>query len=609
MSIETIPFRHMESAVIHTDEVEPAGVEEIRVIQRLLLMYEMAQREKSRWTRSWETSYKFYMGQHWGDRPDWKASPVLNHIFSVIETMVPILTDNRPKVDILPRTPDYAEYSTIMQRMMDWLWGQLEMDNVTVEVTKNTLLFGKGFYYIYWDSEAGDIRIESVDPQLMFPDPWATTTRNTRFLIHADLMSHNDIADQFGQEAAKKAQRGARLIPDPNAFKKDFAHRDSQNITTGYEYPQTSGGALSRAVPWVKSDLQGGTDEDDMIQVLQYWIRDNDLITDDLKDPNSGKILRFPDGAKAAVQRKKFPNGRHIVLAGNRIIHDEENPFEHGRWPYVEQNCHIVPGEFWPVSAVQNLISPQMGLNKTMGQIVDNKNLMGSAQWLVDKNSGVKRHQLTGQPGIVIFSNPGARVERLTPPALPSYVIQAVSMYREALDNISGVFDVTQGRKPGGITAGVAIEQLQEAAQTRLRLLVRNLEGAHRQIGYHEIALAQQFYEEARQIRITDPETGEFRFEEVTPEMLKAQWEVQVAAGSTLPRSREARQREALALHERGLFDEQAVLEWIEHPQAEKLLARLKANQDRELELALATGGQGGTVGGAQGGGTVLPAG
>ncbi len=87
--------------------------------------------------------------------------------------------------------------------------------------------------------------------------------------------------------------------------------------------------------------------------------------------------------------------------------------------------------------------------------------------------------------------------------------------------------------------------------------------------------------------------------------MIKGQWDLDVVAGSTLPRSRDARQRTAVELYKLKLFDKEQALRWMELPGTEKLLLRLKEEEQRRTELLLEgvdLEGGGGGAGGGPGG-------
>jgi len=154
-----------------------------------------------------------------------------------------------------------------------------------------------------------------------------------------------------------------------------------------------------------------------------------------------------------------------------------------------------------------------------------------------------------------------------------------------------------------GITAGVAIEQLQEAGHTRIRLLARHMENAIVDWGRMTLAYHSQFLQEPKLVRVSDPDTGEVQFIPITPEMVRAEWDIEVVAGSTLPRSRDARQRMALELFKEGLIDKSDALRYIEFPGAEDALRRMRQQEQIQTALALSGVQQDGGGGGGEGGG------
>lgn len=593
--IEALPGRDMGRP---DSQVPRPGEAEQRLLKRLILMFEAADEERKKFTKFWPISYKYYMGDQWSPmRPSWKSSPVENHIFAKVETVLPILTDSSPKIDVLPRTGQTVDYADMLQQLLEHLWDKNDLDMEVVLACKNCLLFGKGFFYTYYDEDDQQIVTRSVNPQNIYPDPDATNLRNARYLIHVDVMSRTDVEATW-PTAIGKTRRGTKTFPDPDKFKDGVRNSNYVDNFSGYEYPETSGGSFSRIVPWVTADLSDGSNNSDICQVAQFWIREPELIEEELKDPENGEILTYANGEPIWVEKPKYPNGRHIVVVGDRIVHDSTSPFDHAEWPYTELNCHPFPGEFWPVSMVQNMISPQRSLNKMNGLIIDNAKLVGSGIWKIEKGAGPKARQLVGRPGMVVTYNRGFKVEREPGTPLPNFISQIPDALRSVLDAIPGVHDVTTGRKPAGITAGVAIESLQEAAQTRVRLLVRNLENFLKNTGQQQIALAQQYFKEAKLIRTVD-EMGNFAFKEMTPDMIRGGWEVIVAAGSSIPRNREARERQSLALLEAGIFQPEDVIDWIDHPGKYKVLRRQKQVAAMQAELGtLADQGGGGAPGG-----------
>lgn len=575
---------------------DPPSEDEARKVAEVLRHYENGVRVRQRWSGRWKKAWEYSIAaSQWGQRPSWKASPVENYIHSKVQHLLAMLTDNRPKIHVLPREPEYKDYSDDLQKLLDYLWYRQRMDTKIVEALNYAVHFGLGFLYPYWDYDTDEICTEVVSPYNLVVDEDATCIEDARYVGHVTRMSRDEILSRW-PDAEGKFRPGTRTVADPREQEGFDPATGRVPSDVGYAYEDDSVAAGTLA-PYVSAEMDGHMDEDDMVQVLQFWIRDHELVRKPMMTKGGPVLDR--NGDEVYTEEPRYPGGRHIIVAGNRVIHEGANPFLHRRTPYVEVGCYKIPGEFWHISFVHNLISPQKELNKTLGLILDSKNRMGAPQWLGDTNNGVTAEMLTGEPGLYIRKNPGTVLERLDPPPLPSYVINYLQLVKQAIDEISGVPDVSQGMKPSGISAGVAIESLQEAANTRNRLLVRNVENAIAELGEMWVSLAQQFYREPRTIRVTDQETGEFSFRTLQPEALAAQWEVFVAAGSTLPRNRDARQRQGAELLKMGVIDNEALLEYVEWPGKEKVLKKVREMQRMQMDLAMQGVDQGAGVNGA----------
>ena len=115
-------------------------------------------------------------------------------------------------------------------------------------------------------------------------------------------------------------------------------------------------------------------------------------------------------------------------------------------------------------------------------------------QWIIDKNAGIPKGQLTNRPGLIVRKNPGSTVERPAPPSMPMYVSQMIDILKFDIEVISGVHDVTRGQTPTGIQSAAAIVALQEAAQIRVRLKVTLHENALGVLGTEWLSRIKQFW-------------------------------------------------------------------------------------------------------------------
>src|SRR5690606_25832009 len=112
------------------------------------------------------------------------------------------------------------------------------------------------------------------------------------------------------------------------------------------------------------------------------------------------------------VYKKKYPNGRKIVVASKVLISDGENPYEDGEFPYERLVNYIDPREFWGISEVEPLESPQKIFNKLICFSLDVLTLMGNPIWVIDDDADVDESQLENRPGAVIVKSKDSVVKR-----------------------------------------------------------------------------------------------------------------------------------------------------------------------------------------------------
>jgi hypothetical protein len=162
--------------------------------------------------------------------------------------------------------------------------------------------------------------------------------------------------------------------------------------------------------------------------------------------------------------KKKYPNGRKVKIANKVLLEDIENPYLDGKKPFARLIDYILPREFWGEGEIDQLKDPQQIINKLWGHVMDVFSLMGNPVWKNPVGSGVFDESIVNKPGLIIPYNDGHEPHREPGMDVQPSVFQAFDRMQGVFDKISGVHDVSQGIIPSG-TSGVAIEQLQEAAQ------------------------------------------------------------------------------------------------------------------------------------------------
>lgn len=442
----------------------------------------------------WQEYMKAYTGELFVDnsRPSYKSNEVSNLIFSTIEAIRPIMTDNNPKFIAMANNPDGQEFCNTVQMALDYEWDREKMGLKLPAQLIPMLVYGTCIWFIRWngnDGEQGNINIVPVDPFNIFPDPLGDSVDSCEYIVYATYKNANQIKQLFPDKAS--AIEGSRITMSELVNERDQDDARPQN----------------------------------QVLILEMWCRD--WTTKDV-DVEGKETL-------------KYPKGRVITCLPDLgiVLEDKKNPYNDGKFPFVLMKNYDVPFKFWGSGEVEQIVSPQRHVNELTNQIIDNAKNTANMPWIVDKNCGIGVGKLTNRPGLVIRKNPGSEVRRDNPPVMPEYVRAQIDALKSDIQDISGVLDSLRGDKQTGITTASAILALQESSQSRIRLKIKIMEYALGDVANTVYSRMQQFWKFDRWIRVTDIE-GNTNLQQINEQILKNNYDVRVMAGSTMPVNKNA---------------------------------------------------------------------
>lgn len=384
--------------------------------------------------------------------PSYKTKHVSNFIFSTIESMRPILFDHNPQFEAIPVTADGMRYSNDINTILDWEWHRTNIQEKLLANSVCTFTLGTSVMmlpYLYNDNPRsnvdGDVAPIPVSPFNLYPDPLATSVEDAEYIIYANYAHVNKLKQKYPEKAG-------------------YLHG------ADVQYSE------------LVNDRDEGAKIDNQVLVLEMWCRDYTTI--DESDESGEK------------KRQKYPKGRVVIAAPELgvVLEDKENPYNTGRFPFFLFKDINIPFQFWGEGEVKWLLSPQQQANDLYNQIIDNAKSTANMQWIIDKNAGIPKGELTNRPGLIIRKNPGAEVRRDSPPSMPMYVQQLIDTLKRDIEVVSGVHDVTRGETPSGVQSAAAIVALQEAAQTRVRLKVSLHENTLGLLGTEWLERIKQFW-------------------------------------------------------------------------------------------------------------------
>lgn len=505
---------------------------------------------KSEETKKWQNYIDAYYGDYFLNinKPEYKSDQISNFIFSTIETIRPIMTDNNPKFIAMPRNPNGTPKANTIQMALDYEWDREKMQTKLPRGLLTSLQIGTIVYGLFWNGRdqngLGNVKCVLINPFNIFPDPLATDFDDAEYIIYATYKHVNKLKQNFPDKAS--------LLEGGNInYEELVANRGSDvNVTN-------------------------------QVLILEMWCRDYTTV----------EIEEIEDGVQKKKFVPKFPRGRVITVAPelNLVLRDIENPYRDGKFPFVAIKDYDVPFRFWGEGEVAQLLSPQKYINELNNQVIDNAKLTANMPWIIDKNSGIGKGKLTNRPGLVVRKNPGTEVKRESPPSMPAYINQKIIELKTDIETVSGVHDVTQGKRAVGVVAASAIMALQEAGQARIRLKVRIMETALSEMATMWYSRMQQFWLLERWVRVVD-HYGNVNFQQVTPQDLSEDMDIQITAGSTMPTNKNAMLdlviRMAQTPAEDGLpmVDRQTVLEFIPIADKKQVLERIEAFKQRQMQ-------------------------
>lgn len=499
---------------------------------------------KAPYTKRWQVYMDAYSGDYFKNEkiPDYRSNMVSNYVFSIIETIRPLMLDNNPKFQAMPRQPEGMEFSNDLQEALMYEWDRERMNKKIYRELINTLVLGNAVFFIAWDRNAKNIKAIPVSPFNVFPDPLATSVEDSEYIIYADYFNVEQLKRMFPNKANK-------------------LYGSSINY----------------------SELVNNNDKNAMIDnqvlVLEIWTRDfevNEHIDNKKKD------------------KSVYPKGRVLTICPELgiVLSDKPNPYNDNGLPFEVLKDYDIPGKFWGEGEVAQLLSPQKHINDLNNAIIDNAKTTANMPWIVDKNAGIPIGGITARPGLVIRKNPGTEVKREQPPSMPGYVTQAIDVYKQDIEQISGVFNTLKGENTTGVYTAQGILALQEAGQVRIRLKIKLLEDSLSKIGQMWFSRMKQFWSEDKWIRVTKTD-GSYDMKKFTNSVLEHDYDVKVVAGSTMPVNKSAMLDLMIRLAQtpmpdgQQLVDREAVVHYLPEEIRSGLLRRMSDGNQAIEELQM----------------------
>jgi hypothetical protein len=491
--------------------------------------------------------------QDWDDK---KPRMVINHALTVGRTELAKLTKSKPIMEVIANSDeqvdiaatevgksglDYAEWKfKLPKRRRNAFWWMIETGLCAIYVGWDHLDTRAGFMEFLIDPNTGE---PTFDPerkrqiQAQMDDGTLDSVKMERYPLG---------------ELEYKLYSPFQLLPDETAVDfeeiKDLITDEIVDIDSlKGMYPQQT----AKLTP--DGDLQLGVMEQRMLARAGV-------------PGGTGTIRTVANGSRVStfwLLPGRYPGNKFLkdgvmvrwVSTKDILEFADVFPFQDGRMPFVFFQHIPTSAGIWPDCVINHIRGPNLEIDKTVSQLIENKDYMANPMWVV-----ATQHRIKGEIRNVAGSILKYRhVPNIPPPApvqgmqMPTQVESLLAGLREQILEISGQSEVARGRVPAGARSGVAVAYMQEEDDTKIAPTIENIEEAIGLMGSLTLERFSQFYSFERIIRFYRRD-GVFEVRKFKGADLKNNTDVITQAGSAMPRSKAARQQYTLELISLGIL-------------------------------------------------------
>lgn len=498
----------------------------------------------------------------WDQTTSKKPRLVLNHALTVARTELSKMTKAHPIMDIIANSDEATDIAAakVGRSALDYAEWKFKLRKRRKQALWWMIQTGVGAIYIGWDylnDKAGKVDF-TIDPNTGEPTFNPTRIRQLEELLNDGELSELQKESFPLGEVEFKVFSPFQLLPDETAL--DFSEL-GELITTEVADVDVIKGIYGRAA----RDLE--PDGDAILGVMEQrslaragivggfgTVGTNDGTVD------SGIRIhtwwcepgRFPGN-------KFLEKGKYIrwTKADQQLDASEQFPYSDGRIPFVFFEHIPQSHTIWPDSVMSHIRGANLEIDKTISQLIENKDYMSNPMWRIATQHKIKGEIKNVAGAIVRYRH----VPNIPPPEpiqglqMPPQVENLLAGLRSQILEISGQSEVARGGVPSGVRSGVAVAYLQEEDDTKIAPTIENMEEAISLMGSMTLERFSQFYTVGRTLRFYRRD-GVFDVLKFKGADLKNNTDVVCQAGSAMPKSKAAKQQYALELVSLGILQD-----------------------------------------------------
>lgn len=462
------------------------------VVKEVLTDFEERSAARKPFETQWQLNMNFYMGNQYSDvgyagqvrevdrQYFWQEREIFNHIAPIVDIRLSKLSKIKPKITVFPATSEEVDiYSAkVGKKVLDAVSAKMNIASKINQALKWSEICGTSFYKISWNSnlgqivaledngkkiKTGDVDISVCSPFEIYPDS-ATRENLTdcQSIIHAKAYTVQQIKQMYGVDVEGK----------------------EINV---YTFGTTSNSLGGLGIGGLAKRMCETTRKNSAL-VLEKYVKPNE----------------------------KYPNGRLIIVAGDKLVFDGELPYINGvdgkrEFPFVRQICNEEVGSFWGVSMIGRLIPIQRAYNAVKNRKHEYLNRLTMGVLAVEDGSvDIDNLEEDGlAPGKILVYRQGSTAPKfLGGESLPVDFEKEEEKLLKEFSALSGTSEMGSMENVSTSLSGVALELLIDENETRLKFTTDSVKDAIKTISKHILRLYKQFATMPRLVKITGENGG-----------------------------------------------------------------------------------------------------
>lgn len=581
-----------------------------------------------------------FVGDIWDKEKlqEWESAIKVNLLFTTVENIAPMLSDNKPVVSLIPHAPYLERLAWSYNSAIKYIWDETDMQMLLMKGAVCHMVMKVAIYEVTPDREkdgSGMFGMNLVDPRDFF------------------LLPGYD-------EIWKAPMCGVRQVVPISWIRKHFPEIKKITPTSGVLGGEGDKGKSRRYKYGEAIDSDTFMDfeaESYFATVYRVWMRDEMTMVEFIKKDEKGNDLLDSDGEPVTQRKPAYPYGKMLYFTENEFLGIVPCKDQHSLPPWVEQKDYLVPFNFLGMGENDQL----EGLNKEFQ--LQLQYAVGHTRRAHDPNIEVdtgqqvtvadveSRHRLGGQVFATDsqYSKTKEAIRYIPHPPLDRTTPELLRLLPTFAEEVTGDREITKGnamKKERQSASEIAMAL--ESAHTRTRGKVRNQDWTIKRIVYLWVRSMQQYWTDERTIffqkdgeviyenfssakafieeklapQVDDLTTAMEQYRSKSEEERKRDMEpakreqmqdymlflqnfhetkeldpvffdftIDIQTDSTLPVDKQSRANLAMRLFSIKAIDRRALLEILQWPGYEDILKRIEDEQEKAMAARASAGG------------------